>query len=733
MIAAKDNIFEALQKYFGFDAFKGPQEDIIRSLLNGTDTFVIMPTGGGKSLCYQLPALMMEGTALVISPLIALMKNQVDSIRSYSENDNVAHFLNSSLSRTQMKKVKSDIVDGHTKLLYVAPETLTKEENLEFFANCNVSFVAVDEAHCISEWGHDFRPEYRRIRTMIDAIGREIPIIALTATATPKVRTDIVKTLRMIEPNEFVSSFNRDNLYYEVRPKGKRDDTVKSIIQYIKTQPQKSGIIYVQARKSSEDIAKLLEVNGIKAAPYHAGLDAKTRSDTQDAFLMEDLEVIVATIAFGMGIDKPNVRFVIHYDIPKSIENYYQETGRAGRDGLQGDCLAYYSYSDLSKLEKFLRDKPVSEREMGMQLLNEVMGYSETSACRRKYLLHYFGEEYDASRCNCMCDNCRYPKEKVEVGKEMRQVLMAIDELKENFGFKIIVEFILGKETKQLLDYRYDKLPIFGIGRDKDELFWNSVMRQALLNDLAYKDIESYGLIKLTDQGREFIKKPQPFQITLNHNFVQELIDDEEEAAGKITVLDDVLFEHLRDLCRKVAKKMNVPPYVVFSEPSLIDMATQYPITLEDLEKVSGVNKGKAQRYGKPFVEYIAKYVEENEIERPMDFVVKSIANKSKSKVQIIQSIDKKIPFEDIARSQDMSMDEFMEELYGIVSSGTKLRIDYFIEENVDESIRDTICDYFMEAETDDLEAAFQELKEEDITWEEVRYMRIKFLSDHAN
>jgi ATP-dependent DNA helicase RecQ len=733
MTTTTDHLNEALHKHFGFDNFKGNQEAIIRNLLEGKDSFVIMPTGGGKSLCYQLPALMMEGTALVISPLIALMKNQVDSIRSYSEADNVAHFLNSSLSRAQMRKVKSDIQDGHTKLLYVAPETLTKEENLDFFANTNVSFVAVDEAHCISEWGHDFRPEYRRIRTMIDAIGREIPIIALTATATPKVRTDIVKTLRMEDPTEFVSSFNRDNLYYEIRPKGKRDDTIKSILQYIKTQPKKSGIIYVQARKSAEDIAKLLEVNGIKAFPYHAGLDAKTRSDTQDAFLMEDLEVIVATIAFGMGIDKPNVRFVIHYDIPKSIENYYQETGRAGRDGLQGDCIAYYAYNDLVKLEKFLRDKPVSEREMGMQLLNEVLGYAETTSCRRQYLLHYFGEDYHPSQCNGMCDNCRYPKERVEAGDELRQALMAVRDLKENFPLKTVVEFILGKQTKQLLDFGYDELDGFGIGEEKNELFWNSVLRQALLNDYLYKDIEEYGLLKISPSGHAVIQNPGPFHITLNHDFDQELMDDEEEAAGKTAVLDDTLFQQLRDLCRREAKKMGVPPYVVFSEPSLMDMATQYPVTLEDLESVSGVNKGKAQRYGQPFVDFIARYVADNDIERPTDFVVKSIANKSKSKVQIIQSIDKRIPFEDIARSLDMSMDEFMEEIYSIVQAGTKLRIDYYIDEQVDEAIREDICDYFMQADTDDLELAFQTLKEDDITWEEVRLMRIKFLSDNGN
>lgn len=729
-----DSLHAALEKYFGFTVFKGTQEPVIKSILDGKDTFVIMPTGGGKSLCYQLPALMMPGTALVISPLIALMKNQVDSIRSYSENDNVAHFLNSSLSRLQMRKVKDDISEGHTKLLYVAPETLTKEENLEFFANTDISFVAVDEAHCISEWGHDFRPEYRRIRTMIDAIGKEIPIIALTATATPKVRTDIVKTLRMIEPSEFVSSFNRDNLYYEIRPKGKKDDSIRNIIQYIKQNPNKSGIIYVQARKSAEEIAKLLVVNGVKAAPYHAGLDAKTRSDTQDAFLMEDLEVIVATIAFGMGIDKPDVRFVIHYDIPKSIENYYQETGRGGRDGLQGDCIAYYSYSDLLKLEKFLRDKPVSEREMGMQLLNEVMGYSETTTCRRQFLLHYFGEEYNAHKCNGMCDNCRYPREKFNAANELKQALQCILDINENYMLKVVVEFIIGKETKQLLDYKYNERPLFGVGKERDENFWNSVLRQGLLQNYLYKDIEQYGLVKLTEAGHAFLKdEDAKFMISLNHDFAAEVVVDDEDSGSKAAVLDEELFNMLRDLCRKVAKKMGVPPYVVFQEPTLMDMATQYPTTAEELERCAGVSKGKAQRYGAEFVKAIAQYVEDNEIDRPMDILVKQIANKSVQKVRIIQAIDKKLPLEDIARQSDMKLDEFYEELYTIVMSGTKLNIDYYVEDNVDESIRDDIRDYFMNAENDNVDEAYAVLKDDDITWEEINIMRIKFLSDMAN
>lgn len=732
MIATKNTLHEALQRYFGFDSFKGTQEKIVQSVLDGKDTFVIMPTGGGKSLCYQLPALMMEGTAIVISPLIALMKNQVDSIRSYSQEDEVAHFLNSSLTRAQMKTVKADISAGKTKLLYIAPETLTKDENIEFFKTVNLSFVAVDEAHCISEWGHDFRPEYRRIRTMIDSIGKNIPVIALTATATPKVQSDIVKNLNMDNEETYISSFNRDNLYYEVRPKGKKDNVFKQIIQFIKTMPDQSGIIYVQARKSTEEIAKVLNVNGIKAAPYHAGLDAKTRSGTQDAFLMEDIDVIVATIAFGMGIDKPDVRFVIHFNIPKSIENYYQETGRAGRDGLAGNCLSFYSYKDILKLEKFLRDKPVAEREMSAQLMQEVMAYAETTGCRRRFLLHYFGEDYDEAKCDNMCDNCRHPKEKIDVTAEMKQSLEAVMQLEENYKIKTLVDFISGKETKEMKDFRFTKRPGFGAGKDKDDTFWGSVLRHALLNDLVYKDIESYGLLKMTDKGRSFVKSPVNLNIPINHNY-DEIDADVVVSSGKSAVLDKVLMTLLRDLRRDIAKQKDVPPFVIFQDPSLEDMATQYPISMDDMANITGVSKGKAIRYGKPFAELIKDYVEENEIERPTDFVVKQVANKSKVKVNIIQGIDRKIPFPDIARSNDLKMDELMEELDAIVLSGTKVNIDYYLEDAVDEYAREDIYEYFMEAETDSVDAAFRELNEDDITLEEIQLMRIKFMSEMAN
>jgi ATP-dependent DNA helicase RecQ len=732
MVAVHQNLHEALKSYFGFDNFKGNQEAIIRSVLNGKDTFVIMPTGGGKSLCYQLPALMLDGTAIVISPLIALMKNQVDSIRGYSESDEVAHFLNSSLTKAQMKKVKEDISAGKTKLLFIAPETLTKDENIEFFKQVDLSFVAVDEAHCISEWGHDFRPEYRRIRTMIDAINKEIPIIALTATATPKVRSDIVKNLNMGGENSFVSSFNRDNLYYVIQPKGKKEQTIKSIIQQIKTMPGKSGIVYVQSRKSAEEIAKMLVVNDIKAAPYHAGLDAKTRSRTQDDFLMEEVDVICATIAFGMGIDKPDVRFVIHYDIPKSIENYYQETGRAGRDGLEGKCIAYYSYKDIQRLEKFLRDKPVAEREMGAQLMQEVIAYAETTSCRRKFLLHYFGEKFKEDDCGEMCDNCRHPKEKVEVKEEMKIGLQSVVDLSENYPIKGMVDFVTGKETKEMRDFKFAEMERFGAGKDKDTTFWNSIYQQALLNGMLIKDIETYGLLKLTKKGKEFIEHPHSFQIPINHNY-DEVQYQDSSSSGKTAVLDDILMNLLKDLRKRISKKNNVPPFVIFQDPSLEDMATQYPVSMADMTKITGVSRGKAERYGQPFIEMISEYVEENEIERPTDFVVKQVANKSKVKVNIIQGIDRKIPLYDIADSNDLSMEELMNELDAIVASGTKLNIDYFIEDTVDEYSREDIYDYFMEAETDSVEVAFKELEEDDITLEEIQLIRIKFLSEMAN
>lgn len=732
MTATQESLHEALQRYFGFDSFKGNQEAIVSSVLDGQDTFVIMPTGGGKSLCYQLPALMLEGTAIIISPLIALMKNQVDSIRGYSQNDEVAHFLNSSLTRAQMKQVKQDIADGKTKLLFIAPETLTKDENIEFFQSVNVSFVAVDEAHCISEWGHDFRPEYRRIKAMLDAIGAEIPVIALTATATPKVQSDIIKNLNMQSYNTFVSSFNRENLYYEVRPKGKKDQTMRQIVQVIKTMPGRSGIIYVQSRKTAEEIAQVLVVNDIKAAPYHAGLDAKTRSKTQDDFLMEEIDVIVATIAFGMGIDKPDVRFVIHYDIPKSIENYYQETGRAGRDGLEGKCIAFYAYQDILRLEKFLRDKPVAEREMGSQLMAEVMAYSETTACRRRFLLHYFGENYDDDRCEGMCDNCRHPKERIEVKTELQQALKAVAQLDENYGIKTLIDFVMGKETKEIQDFRFDKKDLFAVGSGKDETFWSSVFRQAMLNHLIRKDIESYGLLKLTEQGREYIAKPQSFKIPINHNFDDHSMDND-EPIGKTAVLDETLLNLLKDLRRREAKRLGLPPYVIFQDPSLDDMATQYPISMEDMVKVSGVSIGKANRYAKPFLTLIAQYVEENEIERPTDFVVKQVANKSKVKISIIQGIDRKIPLDDIASSNGMTMEELLDELDAIVASGTKLNIDYYLEERIDEYCREDIYEYFMASNDDDVKKAYNDLKEDDITIEEIQLMRIKFMSEVAN
>jgi ATP-dependent DNA helicase RecQ len=732
MTVTQESLHDALKQYFGFDGFKGTQEDIISSVLQKKDTFVIMPTGGGKSLCYQLPALMLEGTAIVISPLIALMKNQVDSIRGYSQNDEVAHFLNSSLTKAQMKQVKQDITDGKTKLLFIAPETLTKDENIAFFQQVNISFVAVDEAHCISEWGHDFRPEYRRIRSMLDAIGEEIPVIALTATATPKVQSDIVKNLNMEGENTYISSFNRENLYYEVRPKLKAEETVKSIIQIIKGMPNQSGIIYVQSRKSAENIARALVVNDIKAAPYHAGLDAKTRSKTQDDFLMEEVDVIVATIAFGMGIDKPDVRFVIHFDIPKSIENYYQETGRAGRDGLQGKCIAFYAYKDILKLEKFLRDKPVAEREMGMQLMQEVMAYAETTACRRKFLLHYFGENFDDSNCEKMCDNCRYPKEKIEAKKEMVHALKAVLSLDENYAIKTLVNFLLGKDSKEMKDFGFDQKEGYGVGKDKDKNFWSSVFRQGLLQNLIYKDVETYGLIKMTDKGRKFLKHPSSILISLNHDY-DNLQETDNLSSGKTAVLDETLMAMLKDLRRQEARKRNVPPFVIFQDPSLEDMAIQYPITMDDMTKITGVSKGKAMRYARPFLNLIAEYVEENDIERPTDFVVKQVANKSKIKVNIIQSIDRKIPLEDIADSNGIKMEELISELDAIVSSGTKVNIDYYIEENVDEYSREDIFDYFMDAETDSVDAAFEELQEDDITYEEIQLVRIKFLSEMAN
>ena len=723
---------EALREYFGFNQFKGDQEAIIETVMEGRDCLVIMPTGGGKSLCYQLPALMMEGTAIIISPLIALMKNQVDAIRGFSEGDVIAHFLNSSLGRKEILQVKEDIGSGSTKLLYVAPETLTKEENLEFFSNANISFVAVDEAHCISEWGHDFRPEYRNIRSMIDRIGTDIPVIALTATATPKVQTDIIKSLDMRNERKFISSFNRPNLFYEVRPKLNKDQTIKEILQILKGAGSPSAIIYVQARKTTEELAEMLRLNGISAAPYHAGMDSKSRAQVQDAFLGEEVKVICATIAFGMGIDKPDVRVVIHYDIPKSIENYYQETGRGGRDGLEGSCYAFYAPKDIYKLEKFLRDKPVSEREMGGQLLEEVVAYAETSGCRRKFLLHYFGEEYDDKNCGGMCDNCRYPKEKHEVKNEVKAALEVVLRLKERYTTKLIVDFLMGKTTKEMTDFEFNKLAGYGSGTEKGEVFWYSILRQALLAGLLLKEIENYGVLKVTDAGKAYIQKPKSLKIPFNRDFsIEKIVND--DAPAKMVALDEVLVAQLQDLRRKEAKKKGVPTWAVFQDVSLQEMATNYPITMEELSNISGVSMGKAQKYGKSFIDLISKYVEENEIDRPTDFIVRQVANKSRKKVQIIQSIDRKMPLDDIQRTNQLTRDELLDELDIIVSSGTKLDIQYALDSFIDETIQEEIYEYFMNASSDSFLDAYHALKDDDITAEEIQLVRIKFLSDIAN
>lgn len=727
------NLSEELNKYFGFDTFKGNQEKIITNVLAGNDSFVIMPTGGGKSLCYQLPALMLPGTALIISPLIALMKDQVDSMRSHSKADSVAHFLNSSLNKAQIKQVREDVVAERTKMLYIAPETLVKEENIEFFRSIDLSFIAVDEAHCISEWGHDFRPEYRKIKQMIEAINGDIPVMALTATATPKVQLDIMKNLNIQGDHMFTSSFNRDNLYYDIRPKKNKEQAIKEIVQIIRKQEGKSGIIYVQSRKGTEEIAKILNVNGINAVAYHAGMDSKVRVKAQDGFLMEEIDVIVATIAFGMGIDKPDVRFVIHFDIAKSIENYYQETGRAGRDGMLSECYAFYSYKDVLKLEKFLRDKPASERDLGAQLLDEVVSYSETSSCRRKYLLHYFGERYDDDNCNGLCDNCRHPKEKQQVQQEMLWALQAVDELKENLTIKPLVDFMMGKETQVMKDYKYVSKPLFGVGKEQNDLFWHTIFRQASLHSLLYKEIEQYGILKLSEEGREFIKTPRSCEIALNRDFTSTQESDEGSSGGSSAALDDMLIKLLKDLRKSEAKKKGVQPWIIFQEPSLVDMATYYPLSMEDMANISGVSHGKAVRYGKPFLELINKYVQENDIDRPMDSVVKQVANKSKIKVSIIQAIDKKLFLEDLASDMHMSYEDLLVEMNHIVDSGTKLNIDYDLEETMDEEIVEEIFDYFKEAASESAEDAYRELHEDDISLEEILAVRIKFISEMAN
>ncbi|MEI2673222.1 MAG: DNA helicase RecQ [Chitinophagaceae bacterium] len=723
---------EALQEFFGFDSFKGNQEQIIESLLKGQDTFVIMPTGGGKSLCYQLPAMMLEGTAIIVSPLIALMKNQVDLVRGYSSNNDIAHFLNSSLNRQQIKKVKQDITEGRTKMLYVAPETLRKEENIEFFKGIKVSFVGVDEAHCISEWGHDFRPEYRQIYTMIETINDDIPIIALTATATPKVQSDIKKNLGLENPNVFMSSFNRPNLYYEIRPKRSREFAIKQIVKYIKENPRKSGIVYCLNRKSTEDIAKVLNINGIRAGAYHAGMDAQTRPEVQDKFLMEDYQVIVATIAFGMGIDKPDVRFVIYFDIPKSIENYYQETGRAGRDGLEGKCIAFYSYKDIEKLEKFMRDKPLSEREMGAQLLAETAAYAEASVCRRRFLLFYFGEEYDRDNCGC-CDNCLKPKEKIEGRDYVQNALRVVDFVKENHHIPYLVDLLTGKKTTENQNYNHDKIELFGVGKEKDEHFWNSILRQCLLNEFILKDIEQYGVIKLTEKGREFIKKPKSVMISLNHDFEADTSDVDMENNASKSVLDPVLMDMLTKLRDKIAKDAKMPPYVIYSENSLEEMATMYPTTMDEIVKISGVSKGKADKYGKQFIDLIAQYVEENEIEKPSEFVMKQVVNKSAHKVKIIQFIDKKMPLPDIAKNIGLNFPDFIDEIETIVTSGTKLSLNYYLNDLIEQDLQEEVHDYFLEMASPDLKTAFNDLKDEGLSFEELRLLHIKFMSEMAN
>jgi len=719
------NLVKELKHYFGFDAFKGNQEAIIQHLLAGNDTFVLMPTGGGKSLCYQLPSLLMEGTAIVISPLIALMKNQVDAIRNVCEEDGVAHFINSSLTRKEIDQVKSDIHSGKTKLLYVAPESLTKEENVEFLRNVKISFYAVDEAHCISEWGHDFRPEYRRIRPIINEIG-PAPVIALTATATNKVRGDIKKNLGIQNAKDFCSSFNRPNLYYEVRPKTK--DIDKDIIKFIKQHSGKSGIVYCLSRKKVEELAQILQANDIRAAAYHAGMDSETRSKTQDDFIMERIDVIVATIAFGMGIDKPDVRFVIHYDIPKSLEGYYQETGRAGRDGGEGICMAFYAYKDLQKLEKFMEGKPLAEQEIGRQLLQETAAYAESSICRRKLLLNYFGEKYEEDNCG-NCDNCRHPKKRVEAQEELVMLLKTVLLLKENFKSDHIVNFLIGQETTDMQNHLHTEMEEFGCGDNHDDKFWGAVIRHALIFGYLEKDVENYGILHVTKEGKKFLNKPSHFQITEDNEF--EDYDDSEAAAGT-SVLDPMLFNMLKDLRKKLSQKLDVPPYVIFQDPSLEAMATVYPVTTDELVNIPGVGVGKAKRYGKEFCELIKKHCEENEIERPMDLRIRTVAKKSMLKVSIIQSIDRQVALDDIAMAKGIEFEELLDEIEAIVYSGTKLNINYFLEEVMDDDHVDDIYEYFSEAESDSLEEAQKELGP-DYSEDEIRLVRIKFMSEMAN
>ena len=727
MTAKKQNLTEALKKYFGFDKFKGDQEAIIQNVLSGKDTFVLMPTGGGKSLCYQLPSLLMEGTAIVISPLIALMKNQVDIISSMSD-EGTAHYLNSSLNKAAIDQVKADILAGRTKLLYVAPESLTKEDNVEFLKQAKISFYAVDEAHCISEWGHDFRPEYRRIRPIINEIGNA-PVIALTATATDKVRTDIKKNLGIVDADEFKSSFNRPNLYYEVRPKTKEVD--KDIIKFIKQHPGKSGIIYCLSRKKVEELAEILKANDIRAAAYHAGLESALRSQTQDDFLMERIEVIVATIAFGMGIDKPDVRFVIHYDIPKSLEGYYQETGRAGRDGGEGLCITFYAQKDLQKLDKFMEGKPVAEQDIGRQLQSETAAYAETSVCRRKMLLHYFGEEYHEENCH-NCDNCLHPKTKIEAHEQLCVVLSAIQALKENFRSDYVIDFVIGRETEEIIAHKHQNHELFGSGEDFEEKHWSPVIRQALIAGYLKKDVENYGLLKLTSAGKKFVKNPTSFMIVEDNEFAEDY-EASTEHDGVTSALDPTLNAMLRDLRKKVSRQLERPPYVIFQDVSIEQMATDYPVTLEELKNIQGVGEGKVrQPYAKEFIDLIKRYCEENEIVRQTDLRVRTVAKKSILKVKIIQAIDRQIALDDIATAQGLEFEDLLSEVEAIVYSGTKLNIDYFLDEVMDEDHVDDIYDYFAESETDSLEAAIDELGAE-CSEDEIRLVRIKFISEMAN
>ncbi|WP_109607589.1 DNA helicase RecQ [Mucilaginibacter oryzae] len=728
---AKKSLFDNLQNFFGFDNFKGEQEAIITNILAGNDTFVIMPTGGGKSMCYQLPALMSDGTAIVISPLIALMKNQVDQLRAFGGSDSIAHFLNSSLTKSEIARVKEDVLGGKTKLLYVAPESLTKQENIDFLRLNHVSFVAVDEAHCISEWGHDFRPEYRKIRQVISNIGENIPIIALTATATPKVQQDIQKNLQMNNATVYKSSFNRANLFYEVRAKR---NVIKEIVKFVKQNQGKSGIVYCLSRKKVEEVAEALNLNGVKALPYHAGLDPKVRAETQDKFLMEDVDVIVATIAFGMGIDKPDVRYVIHHDVPKSMEGYYQETGRAGRDGGEGVCVAFYSEKDIDKLQKFMKDKPVSEREIGTQILKEVIDYCESSVCRRKQLLHYFGENFNEAGCNNMCDNCCAHKEHFDGEEHLHKVLSLIKHTGEKFDDHHIISILMGEENAQIKNYEHDQLDYYGSGKEQGKNLWNSLLRQALLNNYISKDIDQYGLLRLTKSGNSFIDNPHSIRFILNR--VMEATDEDNDDEGPKQsggALDTQLLQMLKELRKKLAKQKGLPPFVIFQDPSLEEMCTHYPINTEELKQISGVGAGKALKFGKPFTDLIQKYVEDNDIDRPIDMVIRSAANKSALKVFIIQNIDRHLNLEDIAASKGLTYEEILKEVETIVNSGTKLNLNYYIDEVIDEDKQEEVFDYFRTAEADSIDEALAELGSDDYTREEVQLMRIKFMSELGN